>query len=199
MKAIITAISLSLIISIACLSQEKRTPDSLKVTFLFTQSNVLDSNGLILQVAYRNNTKNAIGIYQYLQEGDIGDRFYNIYIEMQKRKDGKFSRHAMRYYQNALQYSMEDSIRHYDLPKKELLPYSSDTIKLNLLNVTKDFLAGAYRFKAHLRVKTIKDESVYNDKNFETAPPVDKIEYISSQWLYFNVKKVISKARIYRQ
>ncbi len=99
----------------------------------------------------------------------------------------------MQYYQNPLLTIMEDSLRHYDLPKKRLSPFSSDTLRINLLDVAQGFYPGRYKFRAHLRINTIRDNKVYNDEKNETAPPEDKIEYYNSRWSYFVVKKYISK------
>lgn len=173
-------------------SQKRRINDSLSVTFHFKEREILDSNQLSLSIEYRNKSSLPIDIYQYLDEGDKGDRFYNLSIEMQKLKGKKYSPHAMRFYQNAFLYRMEDSLRHYDLPKMKLPAYTSHTLRFNLLKSAKGFLPGSYRFKIHLRVATIRDETEYNDKNFETPPPMDKLEYVSSGWFYFTVKKEIA-------
>jgi hypothetical protein len=163
--------------------------------FLFPQSVVVDSNDLTLRVVYKNNTNSFVEVYTVLREGDKGDRFYNIYIEFEKQKGNKFTSFPVRFYQNPLLYRMDDSLRHYDLPKKSLAPYSSDTLGLNLLNIAGSFFQGKYRFKAQLRVKTIKDDSFYDKKNVDILPPQDKIEYIDSKWIYFTVQKYISMKR----
>ena len=118
-------------------------------------------------------------------------RFFNISIEAEKWKGKKYIPNHLRFYQNPLLYRMEDSLRHFDLPKKKLPPFASDTLQLKILDIAKGFLPGKYRFKAFLRVQTIRDEREYNDKNFETAPPMDKIVYVNSSWFYFVIKQEI--------
>ena len=167
--------------------------DTVGIKFLFPFVKVLDSSQLTLQVIYKNNTNKSVNMYKDLEEGDKGDRFFNIAIEMEKLVQKKYTPHSMRNYTNPFLFSMEDSLRHYDLPKKELLPYTSDTLKLDLLKVANSFMPGKYRFRANLRVKTIKDERVYNDVNGETEPPEDKIEYTVSRWYYFTIPKYISR------
>ncbi len=189
---IITFLLTTIIIN--CCAQDKKN-DSVSLQFLFPQSMVVDSNDLILSIVYRNNTDLFVEVYKTLKEGDKGDRFYNIYIEIEKLAGKKFTSFPVRYYQNPLLYRMEDSLRHYDLPKKNLAPYSTDTLDLNILNIAGSFYPGKYRFKAHLRVKTIKDDSFYDSENTGKFPPLDKIEYVDSEWLYFTVKKYISIKR----
>lgn len=58
------------------------------------------------------------------------------------------------------------------------------------------FPSGKYRFNAHLRVKTIRDNSIYNDSNFETIPPLDKPVYITSKWFYFTITKQYCPTKI---
>lgn len=173
-------------------SQQREINDSLSVTFHFIQREINDSSQLTLSVEYRNKVSSPVEVYQYLDEGDKGDRFYNINIEMEKLKGTKYFPHAMRFYQNAFLYRMEDSLRHYDLPKMKLPAYTSHTIRYNLLKSAKGFLPGNYRFKIHLRVETIRDDAEYNDKNFETPPPMDKLKYVSSKWFCFAVKREIA-------
>jgi hypothetical protein len=176
-----------------CFGQNKKGVDSVDITFLFPYVKVLDSSQLTLQVVYKNNTNKSVEIYKDLAEGDKGDRFFNITIEMEKVVQKKYTPHAMRYYTNAFLFSMEDSLRHYDLPKEKLPPYALDTLKLDLLKVANSFMPGNYRFRTYLRVKTIRDDRVYNDVNGETAPPEDEIEYIVSKWFYFTVPNYISR------
>lgn len=173
--------------------QNGKAVDSLHVKFFFPYSMVYDSSHLTLNVIYRNNTNRYISIYESLDEGYKGDRFFNISIEMEKLNKNKYSYHPLRFYISAHAGRMEDSFRHYDLPKKQLQPYASDTLTLDILKVANGFSPGKYRFKAHLRVKTIRDDREYNDPNFESEPPMDKIEYTSSQWIYFTVKKEIQR------
>jgi len=191
MKAII--ILLLHVITVVSFGQNKKVFDSVGKTFLFPYANVLDSSQLMLQVVYKNNTNKSVDIYRGLKEGDKGDRFFNINIEMEKLVHNKYTPHTMRYYTSHLLFSMEDSIRHFDLPQKKLPPYKSDTLRLDLLKVANSFMPGKYRFRAYLRVKTIRNEQVYDDVRAETAPPMDEIEYTVSKWFYFTIPYYISR------
>lgn len=165
--------------------------DSLNIKFLFPFFRVYDSSQLILKVVYKNNTNKEVSVYYVLEEGYKGDRFFNIAIEMEKLDKKNYKRHPLRHYQSAHASSLVDSLRHFDLPKKKLAPYASDTLALNILTVANSFLPGKYRFRAHLRVKTLRDNQEYNDPTFETPPPEDTIEYVSSQWFYLTIQNEI--------
>lgn len=192
MKAIfIILLPLTTIVSFG--QNKKGSVDSVGISFLFPHVKVLDSTQLKLLVIYKNNTNKSVEIYKNLAEGDKGDRFFNITIEMEKLGLKKYAPHPIRFYTNALTFRMEDSLRHYDLPKQKLLPYASDTLTLDLLKVANSFLSGKYRFRAYLRVKTIRDERAYNDVNGETEPPMDEIEYTVSKWFYFTVPNDIQR------
>jgi hypothetical protein len=192
MKTLVFSLLLIMICNATALCQKRKVNDSLSVTFRFSELEVTDSSQLTFCIEYQNNIGKPVDIYQYLEEGDMGDRFFNISIEMEKLKEKKYYPHALRFYQNPLLYNLEDSLRHYDLPKMKLSPYSSRVLDFNLLNSAKGFLPGKYRFKVYLRVETIRDGTEYNDKNFETSPPMDKLKYINSKWFYFTVKKEIA-------
>jgi hypothetical protein len=179
---------LLLTITFTGFGQNSKPIDSLSIKFLFPFSQVYDSSQLTVKVVYKNNSDRYLSIYKELEEGNWQDRFFNMNIEMEKLDKGKYTYHFMRCYISVHEYSMVDSLRHFDLPKKQLAPYASDTLGLNILTVSRSFWPGKYRFKAHLRVKTIRDDREYNDPNFETAPPYDTIEYVSSEWIYFTVK-----------
>lgn len=167
--------------------------DSMNIIFLFSDNSHLDTGRFDFKVVYQNKQKKDIEIYQSLEEGDRGDRFYNIFIEVQKKENGVFHRYPIRYYRNAMQNQISDStIRHFDLPKKKLKSLSSDTLTINLLKIAKVFDTGEYRFRGYLRVKTIQNTVPYNDSTLETPPPEDKIEYRTSKWFYFAIKKYIT-------
>ena len=175
--------------SFASFSQKKPNKDSVSISFLFNEQAIADSAQLTLKVIYKNKTNRPVDIYRLLSEGNPGDRFYNIFIEMQKLDSTEYNRHSMRTYQNSMEMSMEDSLRHYDVAKKKLAPFRSDTLSINFMDIAGVFPPGKYRFKAHLRVKTIRDNSIYNDPDFETIPPLDKPVYIASKWFYFTITK----------
>lgn len=131
-----------------------------------------------------NHTK----IYEYLSEGNLNDIFCNIYLDIQKYDSGTFKSKTVRHYQNIFWNVLVDSIRHYDIPKKNLGPYESDTLQINLLDVARGFEAGHYRCKAFLRVGSIRNNEPYDDPLFEKPlPEEDKIIYCTSRWIEFTV------------
>lgn len=97
--------------------QNGKVGDSLSIKFFFPYSMVYNSSHLTLNVVYRNITNRAVSIYESLDEGYEGDRFFNISIEMEKLNKNKYSYHPLRFYISAHAGRMEDSLRHYDLPK----------------------------------------------------------------------------------
>ncbi|MFT3824164.1 MAG: hypothetical protein QM731_09600 [Chitinophagaceae bacterium] len=168
--------------------------DSVTISFRFTKSAVVDSNGLILKVIYHNNNNHAVDIYNAFTDGDLGDRFANISIKTEKLKGEKYVRDRVVYYcSSPFSYSDEDSLRHYDLPKRKLAAYATDTIPFNLLSVGGSFVPGKYRFKVHVRVKTIRNNTPYKVNDGSRLPPEDDIKYLASGWLYLTVKKYIPK------
>ena len=192
MKQALTAIYFGLF-SLTCLGQKAQ--DSLRISFVFPKQEIKTQGDLTLKVVYKNLTNRSIEVYKFLKEGYQGDRFFNISIDMQRLHKKKFVYHATRYYSSSYSYNM-DSLRHFDLPKKTLPPFTSDTLSINLLDVVNMLDTGQYRFRAHLRVKTIPNNTPYNDPNFETAPPVDEIVYSVSKWFGFTVKNQIQLKKI---
>jgi hypothetical protein len=192
MKQILFVLLLIMIV-FAGFGQKGKLIDSLTIKFLFPFSQVYDSSQLTLKVVYTNNTNKNISVYKELKEGYKGDRFFNIAIEMEKLEQKAYKFYPLRSYISAHASSLVDSLRHFDLPKKELAPYASDTLALDILKVANGFLPGKYRFRAHLRVKTIRDDREYNDPKFETLPPQDEVIYISSQWFYLTIKNDIQR------
>jgi hypothetical protein len=182
-----------LLFFLAIIANAQRKADSMTVRFVFSEKTLMDSTDFILDVIYKNLNKKEIEIYKYVEEGYLQDRFFNINIEMERQKDIKFSRYPIRYYKNPLLAGVKDSLRHYDLPKKRLNSFSSDTLHLNLLSIANVFDSGYYRFRANLRVRTILDKTPYTDPKLEKPPPEDKIEYITSKWFYFRITKNIRR------
>lgn len=183
------------LLSIACSGQKSFKNDSVRINFLFGNPMVQDSNDLTIKVIYTNLSQKNVEVYQELFEGDKGDRFFNVNAEVEKKHNSGHLRHPLRFYQNPLLYDMEERYRHYDLPKKQLSPQSSDTLKLNLLAIAKTFFPGEYRLKVHLRIQTIQDLTDYTDINFEKAPPMDTLIYTSSNWIYFKVRRELTARR----
>lgn len=178
----------------SCYGQEKK--DSLAIGFLFSKSPVRDNSGMTLRVVYKNLTNREVTIYRTLQEGGLpNDRFANIYVVLEKKKNGNFAEYSTNTFDinPAIYYNMEiDSLRHFDLPKKTLAPFSADTLTLNLLKAHSLIDTGEYRLNADLRVRTIRDNTPYSDPNGEKTPPFDKLFYKSSGWIYFRVERVVS-------
>jgi len=162
----VTVILSSLWLSVTCSGQQHVDLDSVRIEILLSTQIVRDSNDLHCFVVYTNLTRKPISIYSYLDEGSMGNRFFNINVEFEKLENGSYSRYTVRFYRNSL--------------------------KLYLLSIAKSLFPGKYRTRIHLRTKTIPDYTKYNDSTFETPPPFDNIEYTSSQWLYFEVKRFVT-------
>jgi hypothetical protein len=72
--------------------------DSLLVRFIFPGQKIRDSANLTLLVVYKNVSEKDVQIYQYLDEGNPGDRFHNVYVKMQLLVNQKYIDYTMRYY-----------------------------------------------------------------------------------------------------
>ncbi len=157
-----------------------------------------------MQIVLHNLLDKPIYIYEYLHEGDLQDRFYNMFFEMQEFDlSNNYQNYILRFYQNALDGPRDfyDSLRHYDLPKKKLGPFLCDTLMLRMWDVTRGLGKGKYRFKVHLRVNTIQNTTPYSIKDdplFTNPPDNDKIEYQESQWFYIYVQDEYITAPEYR-
>lgn len=181
---------LLLTITFTGFGQTSKPIDSLSIKFVFPFTQIYDSSQLTLKVGYKNNINRDVSIYKQLIEGGTGNVFTNFRIDLEKLEEGKY-RHQFTGCNMGRGFLWEDSLRHYDPPKKKLAPYSSDTLELNILTIVGGFQPGKYRFRAHVRTKTIRDDRVYTDSTFSTLPPEDEIVYTSSQWIYFTIKKEI--------
>lgn len=168
-------------------SSQEINNDSSTVTFSFKKFERNDSISLPLKIFFRNKTNRSILIYSQLREGRLGDHLTNIYIECEVLRNREYHPKSLRYYQSI---GYKDSLRHFDMPKKKLLPYASDSIELNLLDIS-GLDKGEYRFRAHLRSKTEQNNEVYNADNYDLAPPQDRLYYITSDWFYFTLNKRI--------
>ena len=175
--------------------QDKTVGDSLRVSFLKLDRHLVDSHSFLIKIAYENITNRDILIYKELSEGYLDDRFHNINIEMQKLVKGKYVNDILRFQENGNEYSLVDSIRHYDLVKIRYTPHSIDTLTLDLFDIGAGFEKGKYRFRSHVRIETIRDNREYIDETLSLPPPRDTIRYITSDWIYFTVPKDIYKPR----
>jgi hypothetical protein len=170
-------------------AQQRSGNDAVETSFKMRREPISDSSGLILTVVFHNINNKAVPVYTVLAQGAVGDRFANIKIELQQLVNGKYiprelgTEHLPR---------PDEETRHFDLPKKPLPPGKRDTLQMGLLETAQMLYKGSYRIKAHLRVRTIKDTTVYDFEKDAARPfPDDVIKYTTSQWIYFTTTRDI--------
>jgi hypothetical protein len=181
-----------IVLSFELFGQEHVIGDSVLISFVRMDKNISDSNSLFLKIAFRNISKRSISIYGKLQEGIINDRFCNVSVELEKLIAGSYVHQPTWTYHHNPDLEFADSLRHYDLPKMEVLPSGKDTLTVNLKHLGLGFEPGSYRVKISLRIQTILNTTPYSsDPRGETAPPEDTLKYLTSNWIYFMVTKKI--------
>jgi hypothetical protein len=175
-----------LILGSTALGQKIMLGDSVEICFQKMDSIIFDSSQIRVSITFRNISKRPILVYESLQQGYLKDRFQNINIELEKQSQDKYLYKATMFYEISDKYEFSDSFRHYDLPKIQLSPFKTDTLWYHLMHLGTYFDSGNYRIKINLRVQTIPDTTEYHfDSTGATAPPVDEIKYVSSNWIYF--------------
>jgi hypothetical protein len=155
-----------------------------------------DSAGLDLKIVTKNISKRPIRVYQRLQDGELGDVFCNVAVEMEKKDSaGEYKAFQPVLYHPDLNWRVRPENRHRDIEKKALAPNAIDTLSISLLKFTGSIFPGEYRFKAYFKVKTIPDNRPY-DPELDSAkePPMDKPEYVRSEYMYFKVVNYIRLA-----
>lgn len=190
----IVLLNLFLLSALALRAQKIRVGDSLEISFLKMDKVFLDSNNVYIKIAYHNIARRPILVYRRLAWGF--ERFSNMDVVVEKQMDGKYLQQSMPTYKIMPERLTADSLRHYDLPKKKIAPFQSDTLMFDLLRLMWHFDPGYYRIKTSLRIQTIQDTTEYHqDPTGATSPPEDKLKYITSDWIYFTVPKDLYTGR----
>lgn len=170
--------------------------DSLKILFLPMDELIGDSIHLHSSIMYENISRRPIVVYRKLSNGYLNDRFCNVNVVVEREEAGKYLDQQTMFYDRSPQLLYADSLRHFDLPKFPLAPLTKDTLILNFYQLGLDFDKGNYRIKINLRIRTIQDTTEYrHDPTGATVPPEDKLQYITSDWIYFKVSKRIYVTR----
>jgi len=179
--------------SYVSMAQQFSLGDSIKIRFVPISNEISYPSDLIVKIFLSNIAKSPIKVYSSISEGYIQDRFCNAYVEMQKRKNGKYSEYIMHSYSTHSSYKLDDSLAHYDLPKKSLDVYGVDTLNLDLLSLAGHFQEGYYKFRIRLRVQTIPNYTRVSDTTGSTYPAEDELKYVTSKWIYFHISKPVAK------
>ena len=175
-------------LSIGVTAQTSSFGDSLKISFLPIDKSISDSSKLYCGIVFENISRRPILVYRKLIPGYLKDRFSNVEVTIEKEVDGQYLHKQTIFYDKNSILLSADSLRHYDLPKSKLAPFTRDTLQLSLSGLGVEFDTGKYRVKIALRVKTIPDTTEYHDDpTGATAPPEDEIQYIISDWIYFRI------------
>lgn len=186
MKYIITYFTAFLLLVLNSYAQKPK--DSISVQFLFKGGVIQSPEELIIVLLIKNISKDSVYAYKYLEEGNLSDNLANFSYDLEIREDSGYKNAKWRYYTTRRDAGSFDSLRHFDLPKKLIGPQSIDTLSFELLSQG-GLNKGVYRFRAHLRVSEIRNNTIYTDSKFETEPPYDIINYITSEWFYFELTK----------
>lgn len=177
--------------------QIKNCGDSLAISFMMKDTIIADTSQLKLKIIFRNTTNRNIDVYRILQENDQGVNAGNISYKLTCLDDEEWGWRS--HCAPAIpypQYFMTDSLRHFDLPKKELAPNASDTLLHDLFDFFHYYRPGKYQLKVFLRVKTNPDLSIFDDTTGEKGQmPYDTLIYLESDWIYFRVRKLLSRYR----
>lgn len=177
------------------IGQIKNSGDSLAISFLMKDTIIVDTSQLKLKIIYRNTTNREIDVYRELRVSDHGVNNGNISYEVKCLDDKEWGWRshcgpAIPY----LTYFYTDSLRHFDLPKKKLAAFSSDTLLHDIFEFYNYYKPGKYQLKVYLRVKTIPDLSIFDDTTGEKGQmPFDTLVYLESDWISFRVRKLLSK------
>lgn len=189
-------ICMLLLLPLCGMAQTKKSGDTLTVSFLMKDTVIADTSQMKLQVVYRNNTSREIDMYRELRESDHGYNWGNIVFEIKNTGNREWGYRSACAPAISQEFFLTDSLRHFDLPKKKLAPFSSDTLQSDLMEYFPHYPPGNYQVKAFLRVKTIPDQTVYDDPNGEKGQmPYDTIVYLESDWIDFQVRKTVSRIR----
>lgn len=168
--------------------QAQKPVDKLRtdVSFVFLNHQPKDSIDMNLLIIYKNKSKKTDSVYWYFKDGYMGDEDFNLHIAMEKLKDNKYVYFPMFHYQGRY-FDKKPSTVCLDLPKKLMSPLSADTVIYNLLHSGKFFEVGKYRFKAFVRTRCSLEHGRGTDYN----PFFPEIDYVNSEWIYFEVKKEV--------
>lgn len=173
------------------LVQAQSKSSTVEISFSFLTKRVTDSSGLNLKIIYENKSTVIDSIYKYFEEGDLNSEDYNIKIDMEKFKDGKYCYYPLTYYHTSIRNYERPVDKCDDLPKKIIPPNSFDTIVYNLLNSKSSFEEGKYRFKASVRTSC-----TINGRGSSENPISPDMIFKKSEWIYFEVLKPVLK-RLY--
>jgi hypothetical protein len=180
--------SLFFLSAFALMSQKIEIGDSVTISFQKMDEIIIDSNNFYIKIVSANISRRPIYVYEHLTQGDLNDRFRNVNMILEKEVNGKYLAETKNSYRISNEALVADSLRHFDLPKKQISSLTHDTLLFNLLKLNGYFDAGNYRVKINLRIQTIRDTTEYHQNpDGSNYPPEDKIKYVASDWIYFRL------------
>ncbi len=186
---------LFLISASSTFAQKVRVGDSLEVSFLTFEHRLVDSSRFNLGIKLKNATEKPILAYGELDLGYPQERFANSYVLLEKKVSGRYFKQPTGFHKISDEALANKAYRHFDPPKVALAPLGEDTLWLSLRKLMLEYDTGNYRIKIYFRTNTIRDSSSELDSSAYYFPPMDKIRYISSNWIYFRVQTRLRFAR----
>jgi hypothetical protein len=176
--------------------QKIRVGDSLEITFNPMGKEVKSADQLQVIVEYKNISRRVVTVYDELDYGYSNEKFANVSMELERRILGRYTVEPLMSYRISDDYLFNRTYRHFDPTKSPLAPSDKIIKNFDFKTIIGEYDTGYYRIRLNLRVNTIWDLSIYEpDSSKIYNPPIDKIEYISSDWIYFYVPKKITTIR----
>jgi hypothetical protein len=163
--------------------------DSLEVSFLTFEHGLADSSQFNLGIKLKNTSEKPTLVYKKLDLGYPQERFANSYILLEKKASGRYIKQPTGFHRISDEALTNKAYMHFDPPKRALAALGEDTLWLSLRKIMLEYDTGTYRIKIFLRTNTIQDLSSELDSSHYYFPPMDKIKYISSNWIHFRVQR----------
>lgn len=162
-------------------SQAVKYPNDSTYSFLFFEGQIADTSMLELKVRYINLDKEIILTHKELIDDNEYGPVGNIYVEMEKLKDGKYSKFVDKIADYFLGENRPQERSHY----KELRPGDSVVLNFNLISRIGAFYKGKYRIRFHL-LKVPNNYPIRHD-----------IEYTKSRWFDIEIMKDLDYHDLY--
>jgi hypothetical protein len=184
---------LNLISAISAYSQTARIGDSIEISFMPVVNGIVDSAHHHLSIIFINISHRPILVYKELNHAYPQSRFGNVYASVEKKIVGTYTRLPTPFYRLSDEALRDKAYRHFDPPKVVLGPSLSDTLLFDLRDLALEFDSGYYRINLNLRINTVLDTTATGPDSsaYYPDPSNDKVEYLSSDWIYFVIKKQI--------
>jgi hypothetical protein len=107
-----------LLLALRSFGQTVKLGDSVEISFLTPDIELVDSSQLFIRIAFKNIIRKPISVYKDLNLGYPQERFANLDLVLERRISGKYIRQWTGSYRISEEYSTNRAFRHFD-PKKK--------------------------------------------------------------------------------